>query len=477
MSTKDDDDSVFDMKDGDLKGALSTSMVLNSTFNTVKRQSEELLTSPNIVQVNNNALVEKANTCKCNCKCGKETDEEKEARMMKILIGNVNQMLAEYFGDSGSFKPQLKRLVESEVAELVTNTSIIPNDTSITNTPNKEVSNLKPVQTVPDPSTATELEKRVSALELDKQASETSIPNISASVERVESHVQALYQDIAICRSDQASGFSLYHEQLSALQNVCQGLIEESDAQEQYTRLEILVLDGIQYQWYRGKEDVYGSVISFFRKYLGINVSLRDISICHRQFNPRDKKRMGKNYIESIYVKFLNRSLVKTILKKRYLLKNFPQFRITENLTLNRRIIHERVQQELVSYPISWVSNGNIFVKKRGGQPTMVNTVSRLEELLELQIEELSASQKNIEKGPPVQTEKTMPKASSTDQVSVLPPSSSYATATQENPIKLPNFNSSAADISSAPEEMVESNPKRKFRKSQDNTKVINYTF
>ena len=115
---------------------------------------------------------------------------------------------------------------------------------------------------------------------------------------------------------------------------------------------------------------------------------MRDISICHRQFNPSEKKKYGKNYIQSIYVKFVNRSLVKTILKKRYLLKNFPQFSIKENLTLYRRNILDRVKEELVSYPHNWVSNGNIFVKKTGCRPIMVNTVEKFEELLELQFQE-----------------------------------------------------------------------------------------
>ena len=59
-----------------------TSVMLNSTFNTIKKQSEEILISPKIPMVdNNNALPQSGAVCSCNCR--KESDKMFEPRMMK----------------------------------------------------------------------------------------------------------------------------------------------------------------------------------------------------------------------------------------------------------------------------------------------------------------------------------------------------------------------------------------------------------
>ena len=153
----------------------------------------------------------------------------------------------------------------------------------------------------------------------------------------------------------------------------------------------------------------------------------------------------------------MNRSLVKKILKKRHLLKNFPQYKISENLTLNRRVIHERVVEELTSYPFNWVSNGNVFVKKEGGRPIMVNTTDKLEELLQIQTENVLLSPKE---SPPEAS--VNPQVTSTTKQSdhvpnyVLPPgetgtslplSSQYAKATQENLVNIPHCSLSSQNV------------------------------
>ena len=142
------------------------------------------------------------------------------------------------------------------------------------------------------------------------------------------------------------------------------------DNQQQYTRNDILELLGIPYpRSSQYPEDVMQVVKDFFQYYLNITVHTYDISVAHRQTNPEEKKRLGKNYIPPIYVKVVNRHLALHILKKRYLLRNCrnrygDKFEIRENLTLTRRLLWASVQEKLNTYRFKWVKNGQIFVKK-----------------------------------------------------------------------------------------------------------------
>ena len=104
------------------------------------------------------------------------------------------------------------------------------------NTPRKESNNTKcnknaePHTPVPGP--VEELEERIGALEDFKRKSEDTTIRLDDSLERVESNIQAVYQDVAQCRLDASSAFDHHHQRLGALRNVCEELIKESDAQE-----------------------------------------------------------------------------------------------------------------------------------------------------------------------------------------------------------------------------------------------------
>ena len=90
---------------------------------------------------------------------------------------------------------------------------------------------------------------------------------------------------------------------------------------------------------------------------------------------PADKLKYGKQYLPPIYVKFVHRSVVHEILRKRHLLRNAQnekygikygqKYGIRENLTLCRKILLERCEKELTSYRYGWVKNGNILVRKK----------------------------------------------------------------------------------------------------------------
>ena len=150
----------------------------------------------------------------------------------------------------------------------------------------------------------------------------------------------------------------------------CEIQVEEG---QQRSRLVNLEFHGIPYEWYKDfPEDTYAIIINFCRIHLDIYIDLRDISICHRQVIPSEKKKLGKRYIAPIYCKFVNRSLANTIFERRHLLNNVyniynTKFEIKENLTYHRRMLLESVESEL-GHLKSWTKNGKIYVKESAEQ-------------------------------------------------------------------------------------------------------------
>ena len=157
---------------------------------------------------------------------------------------------------------------------------------------------------------------------------------------------------------------------MSTLENQYAEFAVQVEEALQYPRREIVNFLKIPFQGNRRHpEDPYHVIIKFARCYLNINIKLSDISICHRQVIPSEKKKLGKRYIPPIYCKFVHRSLVHKILARRQLLKNcYNRFGdpldIQENLTPTRRLLWEDVNAKLTSFSRRWIKNGNIFVKK-----------------------------------------------------------------------------------------------------------------
>ena len=94
------------------------------------------------------------------------------------------------------------------------------------------------------------------------------------------------------------------------------------------------------------------------------------MSSCHRQDIPSERQKLEKDYVAPIYCKFVNRSVVHAILRKRHLLKNIrnevnqPYF-IKTNLTPTRRLLWDSVEKKLGHYKFKWVTKkGDIFVRE-----------------------------------------------------------------------------------------------------------------
>ena len=124
------------------------------------------------------------------------------------------------------------------------------------------------------------------------------------------------------------------------LENLGTKLYNEVDNINQYNRKDILQFEEILQKLNENPHEV---IIDFLARMLGIYIRKVDISVCHRTVIPSHKKKLGKKYIAPIYCKFVNRSVVHTILSKKHLLRNRRnvcnrEFLITENLTPPKKV-------------------------------------------------------------------------------------------------------------------------------------------
>ena len=151
----------------------------------------------------------------------------------------------------------------------------------------------------------------------------------------------------------------------------CEQLSVQYDELNAYNRQYIAELHNIVRRGNRRHpERTTDVVIEFLWKFLGMRISSRDISICHRQDIPSLRKKMGRNYIMPIYCKFLNRTVVHEMMRRRHLLKNMRNeynmpYTIHENLTPNRRLLWDSVQKKLGHFRFRWVKRGKIYVRER----------------------------------------------------------------------------------------------------------------
>lgn len=146
-------------------------------------------------------------------------------------------------------------------------------------------------------------------------------------------------------------------------------LEDRVEDEEKYSRRETLEFHGIPYEREGKNEDCYRIIQNFCAQYLDIEVRKFDMSIAHRQFNPKEKRKLGKNYIPSIYVRFVNRFLADNIFEAKYRLKNERnqhgnKLFIKRNLTFLGRELWELTLAKLTDFRYKWFKYGTIYVKK-----------------------------------------------------------------------------------------------------------------
>ena len=225
-------------------------------------------------------------------------------------------------------------------------------------------------------------EARIESLELDIMECRLDAENLAREHKEF---VQQSDENLATVIQKELEVLCPYQEEINArirwLEDQNDRLWSFTDSLEQYSRREILEFLGIPLQRH---EDTTKIIIDFVRRHFGITIRRCDISVSHRQNIPRHKRQQGRHYVAPIYCKFLNRSLVHDILRKRYLLKG-TRYEVRENLTLYRRNIKDKAEAKLKrTHPFQWVRNGNIFVKETASaRPTKINDEFVLDELIE----------------------------------------------------------------------------------------------
>ena len=114
------------------------------------------------------------------------------------------------------------------------------------------------------------------------------------------------------------------------------------------------------------KKSITSIVLDFLDSVLGLKLSKYDISVSHRQRQPRNVND-SELHPDPIYAKFVNRFIKNDILYlKRKLFKRMKQTNvfIRENLTLRRRDLLVTAKRKLHNFKFIWVREGSIFVRK-----------------------------------------------------------------------------------------------------------------
>ena len=342
-------DSVFEDDE------LDDSALLNSTFKTVSEQAKKLLRSP-VIDTSPAVSSSTDIVCTCTCTC--------TSRDIKAIVD---------------------QLVERKLDDLLSDTSS-PKNTSVLNKSFILESQRKLSDDIENfdskyKSFTEKSDKIETALE--------SIEKLKTNFNNLDKKFMA-YQtnyDEKLARNLQDEEFQpsskqAFLEKVEKRMSEVESRVDKCEVQiedgQQKSRLGTLEFHGMPYEGSKDfPENPYAMVINFARFHLNINISLRDISICHRQVIPSEKKRLGKRYIAPIYCRFLNRSLANAILKKRHWLVNVrnifnQKFEIKENLTYHRRMLLESIQTEL-SHLTSWTSNGKVFVQESSDKkPIMI---------------------------------------------------------------------------------------------------------
>lgn len=233
-----------------------------------------------------------------------------------------------------------------------------------------------------------ELNKRVEALVNEKvnerlkflSASETNDDGTINNVLKLEDNISELTTKINdlqvqldgitannLVKRDENSKL---REELVATKENVETLSVKVDGIEQQGRKETVEFHNLPYRCdFYGHEDTDKIVVDFCNQFLGMKISRSDISISHRQEHPDEKAKLGDRYLPSIYAKFTRRKTAHTCMEKRHLIRNLKNYKgqeifLRENLTLDRRMLWDRVDKELHSFAYKWVKNGKIFVRR-----------------------------------------------------------------------------------------------------------------
>ena len=369
-----------------------------------------------------------------------------QSRVFQDLRKAFNAKIENYF--EGLFISQLEAMVDTKISEIAANMSSQTNRNTSTmhNTTRHNISNSEEGLSNVEKLLEDRIDPKMNKNDTKIEELERAIGKINNEIKAIQTNHKTFVEQTDNNLAKQMQNKEDSMQRISCIEDANAKLALAQDAQEQYGRLDILKIKGIPTPNPNICEDTTDVVVDFLDRYLNLNVSEYDISVSHRMYIHAEKMKEGPRYIPSIYVKFVNRSLVHKILSRRHLLKKANKvtglnLSIEENLTLKRRKIMERVEKELPHYKHKWVKNGNIFVRKdRHSRPVKVID----EKVLDLLLSQEALPYENCQKDRNSAhcTSVSLPEATrqGNTSIQVQSHSNSYATIVQSTPISIPPF-------------------------------------
>lgn len=384
--------------DGDLPQ--TSPSYLNSTFiKDLKEQCNSMLTSPIITK---KVVVPQENlTCSCSCSLG--TDKVLLSKMASLIEGKVKEYLN---------SERLDSLIDSKFNEFLNSSVTSNNESRVDRLVEHKLSelnatNISSSENSQKPLPEKEIMERLNKLHEELQTSnggqnakidklETGEDSLKMDVKLINENIECIRAQLIALRSNVdeniARDVKKGEEQDKRL-NVVETQVAENKTSinvgEQYGRRETVEFHNIPYENEHGRpENCYNIIIGFLRIHYGIFLERRDISVCHRQIIPSEKKKFGRDYIAPIYCKFVNRYNAQYILDERECLRNCtnvygqPLF-VRENLTFSNKILLDSAQSDLNTFKFKYISNWKIFVKKDfNTKPIRIKSEGVLSELV-----------------------------------------------------------------------------------------------
>ena len=311
-------------------------------------------------------------------------EKAKEEITMQVISKMMPLMLSLFAGTREDFERNVATLYE-KANEEINNTEVTINPIIMSK---HAVENRNLIEK--DEMEALKLQVQETQEEIFLNKSKHNIINDRAAglVDRVQ-ELEVQIKESDENRDKDKENINKLNEQVKSLTLKNQILLEKSDAQQQYTRLEILELRNVPLRKGEGKSAL-NVALDFFKYRLGVTVHPNEISTCHRL----RYKRKGDQPLDyhpqcpPIYVKFVHRDLKNHLLNLRYKLKwqqNFygHNFDMAENLTPMRRNLLKDVKSKLSDWKFIWTKGGDIWARKeKFVKSVKINTYETLDYVL-----------------------------------------------------------------------------------------------
>ena len=257
-----------------------------------------------------------------------------ESRILEKLSREFNNKIKEFFAKE--FDSKLEKMVELKMGDLLNQSSQNISVLDQTIPKNDHEARLLTLEDRENENKE-QMEKLVKDLQTEKKRNSALVEENTRLLAKVEESRQASYNEDRVAAvekklktklseqvdSELAKRLQKEEETKEIAQNF-QAVKEEFehvheliDNIEAQGRKDVLQLLRIPYEGDRHRrENTTKVVLGFLQYHLGIRLREQDISVCHRQDIPDERKKMGRRYIPPIYCKLVQRSVARYILDR-----------------------------------------------------------------------------------------------------------------------------------------------------------------